>query len=229
MQMKNKIFTLLLCLGFLFFNACTEEDDPSTDLIITQIVSSDTPVVGKDVTFTITVQNSGPDEATGVTVTDNIPAGYTLVSATPSLGTWAGTTWTIGKLASGASATLTVIAKVNAAGPYVHTVTIAGTEIDPIAGNNNSSKTPVPVVKINFASNVKPLLVASCTPCHLAGGANPNKWDDYTQTKAKIAAILDRVQRAPGSSGFMPKAGTQLSAAQVATLKQWVTDGLLEN
>lgn len=227
--MKNKIVTLLLCSGFLFFNACTKDDDPSTDLSVAQTVSSDAPVVGKDVTFIITVQNSGPSEATGVTVTDNIPAGYTLVSATPTMGTWAGTTWTIGKLASGASATLTVIAKVNAAGPYVHAVTIAGTEPDPMAGNNTASKTPVPVVKINYISNVKPLLVASCTPCHLAGGANPNKWDDYAQAKAKITTILDRVQRAPGSSGYMPKVGTQLTAAQIATLKQWVTDGLPEN
>jgi uncharacterized repeat protein (TIGR01451 family) len=228
--MKNKIFTLLLCSVFLFFNACTEEDEvPSTDLSVTQTVSSDTPVVGKDITFTITVQNSGPSEATGVTVTDNIPAGYTLVSATPTTGTWAGATWTIGKLASGASATLTIIAKVNATGPYAHAVTIAGTETDPMTGNNTASKTPVPVVKINYVFNVKPLLVASCAPCHLAGGANPNKWDDYTQTKAKITIILDRVQRAPGSAGFMPKVGTQLTAAQIATLKQWVTDGLLEN
>lgn len=227
--MRNKIFMLLFCSGFLFFNSCTEEEDPSTDLSVTQTVSSDTPVVGKDVTFTITVQNSGPSEATGVTVTDNIPAGYTLVSATPTAGTWSGSTWTVGKLASGASATLTIIAKVNAAGPYVHAVTIAGAEIDPMAANNTASKTPVPVVKINYVSNVKPLLVASCTPCHLSTGTNPNKWDDYAQAKAKITIILDRVQRAPGSTGFMPRNGTQLTAAQIATLKQWVTDGLLEN
>jgi len=83
--------------------------------------------------------------------------------------------------------------------------------------------------KVTYNQDVKPIFVGSCTPCHLAGGANPNKWDEYAQAKAKISVILDRVQRAPGSAGFMPKVGNALTAAQIATLKQWVTDGLLEN
>jgi len=87
---------------------------------------------------------------------------------------------------------------------------------------------PIPE-KVTYNQDVKPILVASCTPCHMPGGANPNKWDDYTQVKGKISVILDRVQRTPGSTGFMPKVGNQLTAAQIATLKQWVTDGLLEN
>lgn len=88
---------------------------------------------------------------------------------------------------------------------------------------------PDPVDKVTYVADVKPIFLNSCTPCHLAGGANPNKWDDYTQAKNKISVILDRVQRTPGSEGFMPKTGTALTATQIATLKQWVTDGLLEN
>ena len=228
--MKNKPFALLVCSAFLFFTACTKDEDPATDLSVTQTVSSDTPVVGANVTFTLTAMNNGPDEATGITVTDIIPAGYTLISATPSSGTWAGTTWTVGKLANGASATLTVIAKVNATGPYIHAVSIAGAQTDPTIANNTSSKTPVPVVVVTYTADVKPILVTSCTPCHLAIGANSNKWDEYSQAKGKINSILDRVQRTPGSAGFMPKGpAPALTAAQIATLKKWVADGLLEN
>lgn len=88
---------------------------------------------------------------------------------------------------------------------------------------------PVTVGKVTYTNNVKPIFVASCTPCHMPGGINPNKWDNYATAKSKIALILDRVQRDPSAAGFMPQAGSKLSAAQIATLNKWVTDGLLEN
>ena len=88
---------------------------------------------------------------------------------------------------------------------------------------------PVPVVKVTYTKDAKPIFVASCAPCHLAGGANPNKWDDYTQAKNKIDAILDRVNREATATGFMPKGGAKLPAATISTLTKWKTDGLLEN
>jgi hypothetical protein len=88
------------------------------------------------------------------------------------------------------------------------------------------------VPKVTYAKDVKSILATSCTPCHLAGGVRANKWDDYTATKNNITAILDRVQRAPTATGFMPRAGSPnppLTAAQIDVLKKWQTDGLLEN
>ena len=43
---------------------------------------------GDEVTFTITVSNAGPDDATGVEVTDLLPSGLDYVSDTPSQGTY---------------------------------------------------------------------------------------------------------------------------------------------
>src|SRR5207245_11798367 len=45
----------------------------------------------QNVSYTITVTNSGPSTATGVTLTDTLAAGLTFVSSTPSQGTCAGT------------------------------------------------------------------------------------------------------------------------------------------
>ncbi len=88
---------------------------------------------------------------------------------------------------------------------------------------------PVVVAKITYDKDIKPILLTNCTPCHLAGGANPNKWDQFAMASSKITSIIDRVQREPGTTGFMPRNGTmKLSADNIAKLKQWVTDGLLE-
>ena len=145
--MKNKLFSILICSSFLiFFFACKKDTvNPETDLSVSQTVSSDSPTVGSNVTFTVTVSNNGPSAATGVTVNYTLPAGYTLVSATPSVGTWASSTWTVGNLANGSGATLTVISKVNSTGPYSNTATIMGSETDPTAANNIAIKTTVPV------------------------------------------------------------------------------------
>ncbi|WP_157477099.1 DUF11 domain-containing protein, partial [Lysobacter sp. Root690] len=82
-------------------------------------------IVGTNVTFTVTVSNNGPSAAAGVNVNDQLPAGYTLVSATPSVGTYnAGTgVWAVGALASGANATLQIVATVLPTGPYANTAT----------------------------------------------------------------------------------------------------------
>ena len=55
---------------------------------MTKTVSNPTPNVGDQITFTVTLSNQGPDAATGVQVTDLLPAGLTFVSATPSQGTY---------------------------------------------------------------------------------------------------------------------------------------------
>ena len=135
---------------------------PQTNLAVTKTVNNATPFVGNNVTFTITATNNGPSAATGVKVTDNLPAGYTFVSATPSAGTsWSGSTWTIGNLANGASATLTITARVKITGPYSNTATITGDQIDPISGNDSAGATTTPVIPadlqvVKTASNLNP-------------------------------------------------------------------------
>jgi uncharacterized repeat protein (TIGR01451 family) len=204
---------------------------PSTDISATQTVSNSAPVVGTEVTFSVTVLNNGAIEATGVSVSDVLPVGYSLISASPSIGAWVAPNWTVGKMASGSSAKLTIVAKVLETGPYENTVSASVTEPDINAANNTATITTIPVplvaLKITFNNDVKPLLVVSCAPCHVSGG-NYAKWDVYANAKSKITAIIDRVNRAQGSAGFMPSGGTKLSADKIAILNKWVTDGLLE-
>lgn len=98
--------------------------------------------------------------------------------------------------------------------------------------SKEEEETPVPVVviaKLTYDKDIKSIFTTSCGPCHLTGGANANKFDDYLQVKNKISAILDRIQREPGTTGFMPRQGTmKLPATTVAKLNQWIKDGTLE-
>jgi uncharacterized repeat protein (TIGR01451 family) len=65
--------------------------------------------MGSTVTFTLTLVNNGPSTATGVEVTDFLPAGYTINGSTASQGSFTTTTvlgsttalWTVGDLTSG--------------------------------------------------------------------------------------------------------------------------------
>ncbi|MCB9300917.1 MAG: DUF11 domain-containing protein [Lewinellaceae bacterium] len=98
------------------------------DLSIEKTVDNTTPNVGDIVTFTITVTNDGPNDATGVQVTDNLPSGYMFISATPSQGTFVGGVWDIGSLPFQASVTLLLEAKVNAAGNYLNLAQITDSD-----------------------------------------------------------------------------------------------------
>ena len=140
--------TIAVNLNFVVCNA---------DLQITKIASNAKPSIGTNVTFTITALNNGPADATNVSVSDALPAGYSFVSATPTVGSWTSPTWTIGNLANGASATLTVVATVNSTGSYANTATITSIDNpDPTPANNTATSTPVPnnpPVAVNDVAN----------------------------------------------------------------------------
>ncbi|MBI4814038.1 MAG: DUF11 domain-containing protein, partial [Methanobacterium sp.] len=78
--------------------------------------TANTPVnVGDTVTYTVTATNNGPNTATGILISDIVPAGLSGVTVTPSVGTYYNGVWTISSLANGAIATLTITGKATAA------------------------------------------------------------------------------------------------------------------
>ena len=81
----------------------TENISNSVDLNLEKTVNNPTPNVGQPVTFTVTLRNTSSAGATGIVVTDNLPAGLTLDSSDPSQGTFVGGVWDVGSLAAGRS------------------------------------------------------------------------------------------------------------------------------
>ncbi len=108
------------------------------DLEVIKTVDNHRPVKGTNVTFTVTAKNNGPSDATGVVVHDILSWGLTFVSATTSTGSYNSQTgiWTIGNLASGATATMKMVATAYGCN---NTAVISGDQPDPNPGNNSAT------------------------------------------------------------------------------------------
>lgn len=153
------------------------------NLGVVKTVNNAAPTIGSNVVFTLAANNAGPNNATNVKVTDMLPAGYTYVSSTVTTGTFdniAGV-WTIGNFANGATATMTITAKVNATGPYANTAVIAGAELDPVPANNTSTIKPVPNAAMVDLYIAKTVSVAT---------TSIGEEFDYTLTVKNIGANL---------------------------------------
>jgi uncharacterized repeat protein (TIGR01451 family) len=74
---------------------------PLVDLEVTKTTPAPSLPAGSDVSFTVVVKNNGPSTATQVSLTDTLPAGLQLISATPLQGTCTGLTCALGTLKSG--------------------------------------------------------------------------------------------------------------------------------
>jgi uncharacterized repeat protein (TIGR01451 family) len=122
---------------------------PQADLSLIKRASASTVDVFQDVTYTLTVANAGPNDASRVTITDTVPAGMLFISADTGCVFDAGTssvTCSIGTLASGASqdVTVTLGPQLPAAGRTVtNSAIVTGEQPDPQPADNSSSASVV--------------------------------------------------------------------------------------
>jgi uncharacterized repeat protein (TIGR01451 family) len=127
--------------------SATESPQQMADLALEKTVGNPFPNVNDAVTFTVTLTNNGPGDATNVLVTDLLPAGLAFLSASPSQGSFNSATgvWTVGTVASGTSQVLLLVARVVSPAPQTNTASITGVDqIDPDGTNNRASVTVTP-------------------------------------------------------------------------------------
>ena len=132
----------------------------SANLSITKTdgVTSVTAGDGVVRTYTITVTNGGPSNATGVSVSDTFPAGFTIGTVTPSQGPACtglpNFTCALGSLAAGGSATISVTYTVpssTTASPQVNSATVSATTADPNAANNTATDSNTVTTSANLS------------------------------------------------------------------------------
>ena len=136
-------------------NTAKTPTDPNwADLVVAKTVDNPRPNVSDTVTFTVTLENLGPDTAASVVVADAVAGltGLQIDSATPSVGSYDSSTgdWTVGSVLSGAVETLTIVATVltpasGPALPQTNTATATSDTTDPNPGNNTDSATATPL------------------------------------------------------------------------------------
>lgn len=155
--------------------ATTSPLGQSADLSLTKTVNNATPLIGTPVTFEIVIANQGPQNATGVEVTDLLPSGYTYSNFTATKGTYNNATgkWTIGSLPNGDSQTLQLTAIVNASGNYLNTTEVTASSLpDPDSTPNNGNTTEddyaeiatVPTVPMADLSLIKAIVGGNLSP-----------------------------------------------------------------
>ena len=123
---------------------------PTADLAVTMAAAPKPVPVGKLVTFTIAVQNNGPD-STQATLTNQLPTasqfiGYTTSSGActvPQVGKTGTMTCALGSLASAQTAVVraTVKPTVKKGSSISDTASVAGSTLDPVSSNNTATVT----------------------------------------------------------------------------------------
>jgi uncharacterized repeat protein (TIGR01451 family) len=120
--------------------------EPTADLSLTKRASAVQASVGATFIYELTISNAGPDNATGVLVTDTLPAELIFVSVTSTQGNCSGTDTILcdlGTLANGASAVVTITVQAENPGVLVNRGTVTSESVDLDESNNSDTATVI--------------------------------------------------------------------------------------
>ena len=93
----------------------------------------------------------------------------------------------------------------------------------------HSAKKAAAAAPLSYETGIQPIIVASCSPCHIpAKGGNKEAYDNYANVKKDIDDILHRIQLNPGERGYMPMNHPKLGADTIAIFQKWKDQGLAE-
>jgi uncharacterized repeat protein (TIGR01451 family) len=183
------------------------------DLVVTNTESADPVLAGSDLTYTLAVTNNGPSIATGVTLTDTLPANVTFRShtapsgvtcSTPAPGSSGTVSCPLGTLNSGVSRTLSVVVRPNAAAgdagsitnTATATITGANPASDPNVGNNTNVSQTTTVTKAadlevtSLTASANPVMVgANLTYAVTVRNNGPSTAHNVTVTDALPAGV----------------------------------------
>jgi len=197
------------------------------DIGVSKEVNNATPNAGDTVTYTITATNNGPDDATGVEITDILPQGLGYISNSPSRGSYDNVTgrWTIGNLTNSASVTLIITATVGAvAGGIINTASVTDVDQEDTNSGNNSASADIIAQYADLAINKS------------VNDPTPNEGDTVTYTVAVTnngpvtATSVEITDQLPSGVEYLSATTTQGSLMYVSAANKVVfTVGTLIN
>ncbi|MDH7505829.1 MAG: DUF11 domain-containing protein [Candidatus Acetothermia bacterium] len=204
----------------------------TADLELTKRADSPAPYEGETLVYTITLANRGPDDATGVEVSDPLPAGLTYVWHRASQGSYEPATgrWVVGSLAASASAKLEITALVEngtAGLAIVNTAEVAkADQADPDStpGNGRLGEDDLSQVTIvprpRPAPEISGSLSASLTAYPESTAAQTTKFDLGLRVYANFTVTLSGLT--VSSLGRLDLAGLEYEALTLRASLGWL-------
>ena len=156
---------------------------------------------GQNVVYTVTVTNSGPSSATGVTVTDPAPPGLTFVSN--SGGCTSAYPCALGTLTNGQSVAITSTYSTSPGGGGVtvnNIATVSSPASDPNSGNNSASA----VTTINASAD---LSITKSGPAFSTAGSPIVYTITVTNNGPSDAAAVSVADATPAGANFVSNSG----------------------
>jgi len=172
---------------------------PSADISLTKSDSPDPVLVGGDLTYTLTVHNAGPDQATGVTLTDDLPSAVTYQSDDAGCTLTGGTlTCELGSVPAGDTTVVNVVVRPDPGSEgtitNIGSVTAASPDDPNTADNSATEDTEVLAsadLSLTNSDSPDPVAVGSnLTYVLTATNAGPSDATDVTLTDALPSTVV---------------------------------------
>jgi trimeric autotransporter adhesin len=131
----------------------------TAELSVVMTENQDPVQINEQLIYTITVNNNGPHQATGITLEDTLPENINLISFSPSQGTCTATednqnlSCSLGTLDSGAKITISLVVSPLAAGELTNTATVSANEFDPTSPTTTTQTTQA-VAEADLSLNI---------------------------------------------------------------------------
>ncbi len=174
------------------------------DLSVTNSASPNPVAAGSNITYTQTVTNAGPAAATGITLTETLPANTSFVSLSgPGGWTCSSTspyTCIIGSLALNASANFTFVVKVNSTAASGSTITQTDTVTsasDPNSTNNSAS------ASVFVADSADLSVTNTASPVPVQAGNNITYTQVVTNAGPSPASTVSFTETTPANTTFV--------------------------
>src|SRR2546425_1235308 len=187
-------------------------------LSVSKTDSPDPVAAGGNLTYALSYSNTGNANATGVVLTDTVPANATFVSATAGGAFASGVvTWSVGNLAAGASGSVQMVVRVAsplANGTLINNsgLTIASNELGTLAGQTATTTVGSAPVLVDSASDA---------PDPVAAGGNLTYTLSYSNTGNANATGVVITDTVPANTTFVSAtAGGTLTTGDVTSAPQ---------
>jgi uncharacterized repeat protein (TIGR01451 family) len=188
------------------FTRYTEKNEADLSTSMSGAVLSTS--TGGEITYSIQVKNNGPERASGVTLSDSVPAGTSLVSTGTSQGACTGASTvacSLGVLPKGASANLTIKVKAGF-GTVTNTATVSSLAVDNNHANDSASVTST-FVKPCTVPKLQKLRLKKAKQALRTAGCKPGKVKHRFSGKIKKG----RVVRGGKHRGVVLPAGSKVN------------------